>query len=358
MRKLGMPYTLGPVGTMPVPGCFGFVMRFNREARKCVVFLGWPDHEAGPSAINCAGTGFLLLYQGGFYLVTARHVAEVLGDVGFCVRVNQKDGSSKLLHAERVPWAYHPDSSVDVAISGFGISAQQGFDFLYLDGEILLLKQEQENTDWVEVGDVCYTAGLWRLLEGKEKNLPIIHTGHIARLAGEERIPVKAPNRPDGREMVDGYLVEAQTLSGLSGSPVFIRPSLNLELDANDMTNPGKQERLKLVAYRENVKLLGLWQAAWDLPSGEVLSGERGKQVVVPVGMGIVVPASRIVEVLELPVLKEPRNAAKKQRELKNAAEPQATGVEPSGSTEENPNVREDFMRLQAAAAQKQKQDG
>jgi hypothetical protein len=348
-------YTLGPEKRQAIPGAPGFTMRFNRAARKCVVFLGYPDRDTGPNAIICEGTGFLILYQGGFYLVTARHVAVTLGDVGWCVRVNKKDGTCHLIDADNVPWVFHPDNTVDVAVCGFGISAAQGYDFLYADGDILFLRKENETSDWVEVGDMCYTVGLWRLLEGKERNLPVVHTGNIARLAGEEKIPVRAPNKPEGRELVDGYLVEAQTLSGLSGSPVFIRPSIRLAMQGTRDSPDGEKEQLDLLAYREHVKLMGLWQAAWDAPAGEVLTAEHGRQNVVPVGMGIVVPASRIVEVLEMPILKGPRDAARRVRELHNIAEPQSTGAGVSGrsdrpSTDANPTHREDFNSLLGAA--------
>jgi hypothetical protein len=299
-------------------------MRLSRDARKCVVFLGYPEREKGETAIRCEGTGFLLLYKGGFHLVTARHVAKSLGDIGWATRVNRLDGSCGLFDAENVPWAFHPDDTVDIAVCGFTLSRAQGYDFLYIDGEILLLNQAQEaSADWVEVGDMCYTVGLWRYLEGRERNLPVVHSGNIARLAGEEKIPVSAPGKPGGRELVDGYLVEAQTLRGLSGSPVFIRPSLNLALDAkrNDPFG-GPSERIELVAYHEHVKLLGLWQAAWDAPAGEVLTAEHGRQNIVPVGMGIVVPASKIIEVLELPAVSAKRDMQKRRENEANLANP------------------------------------
>ena len=326
-----------------------------------VVFLGFPDRSAGPSDITCVGTGFLLMYDGGFYLVTARHVAEVLGDTGFCTRVNTLDGGSRNLEPDhKVTWVYHSDPTVDVAIVGFGISRAEGFDFLYLD-EILLIKEDRENDEFIETGDLCYTIGLWRLLEGKGRNLPIAHTGHIARLPGNEKIPITDKRQSEGYVLVDGYLVEAQTLSGLSGAPVFIRPSALLSLDAIRQDVPGTpQEHLKLIAYREEVALLGLWQAAWDAPASEVIVTDRGRQMTVPVGMGVVVPTSRIVEVLELPALKEPRETAKKARELANAAEPQTTGasraeatVRVSDETNANPDHKEDFNRLVSAASKK-----
>jgi hypothetical protein len=300
-------------------------MRFNREARKCVVFLGYPDWEGGANAIRCEGTGFLLQYRGGFHLVTARHVAESLGDVGWATRVNRLDGTCALIEAENVPWVFHPDHTVDIAICGFMLSRAAGYDFFYVDGDILLLQAAQEaSADWVEVGDICYTVGLWRLLEGKGRNLPIVHTGNIARLAGEEPIPVQSKNQPSGRELVDGYLVEAQTLRGLSGSPVFIRPSLRLSMDARRADPFGApDEKLELMAYHEQVKLLGLWQAAWDAPSDQIMTAELGRQNTVPVGMGIVVPASKIIEVLESTVMYEKRARMKKIEDDAAKAKPE-----------------------------------
>ena len=130
--------------------------------------------------------------------------------------------------------------------------------------------------------------------------------------------------------MVDGYLVEAQTLSGLSGAPVFIRRSIRLGMHASPDAAPDTPETINLVAYMEEVSLLGIWQAAWEAPAGEVVAVDRGRQMTVPVGMGVVVPAARIVDILELPELKEPRDAARRKRELERAATPQSTGV--SGS--------------------------
>jgi Trypsin-like peptidase domain len=349
-------WTLGRVKIVPVSE--GFAVRLTRAARKCVVFLGYPDPGNPETGIICQGTGFLVLYQGGFYLVTARHVAELLGDVGFCTRVNTHDGKSRNVPADqKVTWVYHPDSAVDVAVVGFGISATAGFDFLYLDEILLPTREKEVDPDFVDIGDLVYTVGLWRVLVGEERNLPVVHTGHVARLPGEEKIPVQGAL---GRtELVDAYLVEAQTLSGLSGSPVFLRPSVLVGFDnVKKREDPEKEVRLELIAYEERVALLGLWQAAWDAKAGEVLSADRGAPLTVPAGMGVVVPASKIVEVLELPILRERRAAEQRRREQSNAAKPQAIGViHPSSVTSpeavENPDHLEDFTRLVRAASKR-----
>ncbi len=178
-----LPYIFGLDSIQIVVGSPGFAMRFNQDSRKCVVFLGYPAYEAGPTAIRCEGTGFLLLYKGGFHLVTARHVAESLGDDGWATRVNKKDGTCGLIEATNVPWVFHPDNTVDIAVCGLALSAKDGYDFIYADGDILLLRIEEETTDWVEVGDMCYTVGLWRLLERIRLN-----PGHIQRRQRSWRI--------------------------------------------------------------------------------------------------------------------------------------------------------------------------
>lgn len=88
---------------------------------------------------------------------------------------------------------------------------------------------EFENSN-IGVGNFTYTIGLFRLLSGEKRNLPVCHFGTIAMLPGDERIPVTDWTDPDGRRriLVEGYLVKSQSLNGLSGSPVFVRPEIGL----------------------------------------------------------------------------------------------------------------------------------
>src|SRR6185437_1865569 len=77
----------------------------------------------------------------------------------------------------------------------------------------------------VGMGDFCYTIGLFRLLSGRKQNLPVVHFGTIARPIfdrDEEPVPIKDWRDPTGRSTIltNAYLVESQSLSGLSGAPV------------------------------------------------------------------------------------------------------------------------------------------
>jgi hypothetical protein len=180
-------------------------------------------------------------------------------------------------------------------------------------------------------------------------------------LPGDELIPLKDWTDPQGKRtiFVDGYLVGSHGLSGLSGSPVFVRPEYDIELGGLFPRPPEVSEReFRFAAPRNQLRLLGLWQGSWDAPPDEVMTTQTGRGVTVSVGVGIVVPSERIVEVLDMPELKRPRD----EFLASAAANPQSAAISPAASvppsTDANPTHREDFMRLVGAAARKPEQEG
>jgi hypothetical protein len=387
------PYTLGPERRVPLSGCPGFFMRFNRDIRKCVVFLGYPEYGSGPTKVHFQGTGFLLRYEDFPYLVTARHVATLLTET-CAARVNKIDGTSINVIGENLPWVFHPDPTVDVAIVELMLPPKvyPGLDVIYMPQKLVLTSDMVSGNEYIELGDTCYTVGLFRVLTGNQRNLPVIHTGNLARLAGEEPIALKDQNSPSGTQFVDGHLVEAQSLSGLSGSPVFIRQSINYGVNVTEFdpavmkkeemqkviednikdgidaiksgkTRPLPRKFLQLTVHSAEVYLLGIWQAAWEAPAGEVIAIDRGQQMTVPVGMGVVVPASRILEVLESPVMNERRVHVRRAVADASAATPQAalrldnSLADSSSGSDANPSHREDFTSLLNAAVKKPAQE-
>jgi hypothetical protein len=362
-------FTLGPERRLAVPGCPGFFMRFNRDVRKCVVFLGYPEYGPAGTNIRFQGTGFLLIYKQHGYLITARHVADLLGDT-CATRINKQDGTSiNLIGEVPLPWVFHPDPAVDLAFMEFEPKHDFGLDVQWITDGTILTEEKTKGNHYIEIGDLCYTVGLFRVLTGNQRNLPIIHTGRLARMAGEELIPIKAQTSPGGKQLVDGYLIETQSLSGLSGSPVFIRRSHGFAMRAKLVeTAPSKEDFMKfppvptetdevdvvnMVAYSSEVFLLGVFQAAWEAPAGDVIAIDRGAQITVPVGIGVVVPAAKIIEMLELPNIKARREELDKQSAENTAATPQAIEARSSFSVsnEPNPRHREDFTSLLNAAA-------
>jgi hypothetical protein len=72
--------------------------------------------------------------------------------------------------------------------------------------------------------------------------------------------------------------------------------------------------------------------------------------------MGVLVPVTRLVEMLEYQDIKDSRTKAKQEREQNIAAALQSIPVE-SLPKADNPDHKEDFTRLANAAMKKQPQD-
>lgn len=194
-------------------------MHMGNVVHDAIVLVGWEDHAA-PSGIKCAGTAFLLHYQRAPYLVTAGHVAKVLEGSPFVIRVN-RNNRAELLPADDIRWVYHSDPLVDLAAIPFALPAKDSFQIKYLR-EDMIGTREALAAESIDVGDLCYTVGLFHLVHGQTRNMPMVHSGSIALMPPEgERIPVG--NKATGKtDWVEGYLIESRAINGASGSPVFL----------------------------------------------------------------------------------------------------------------------------------------
>ena len=280
-------------------------MRISDDVTRTVVFIGYPTSAPGKGGIDCIGTAFLLQYDGAPYLVTVRHVAEYVGSDPFLVRVNRLDAGADNLLIDGAKWFYDRNPDVDVAVLPLDFISERTHSIRFIDDAT---ESWWTNKAWkfgVGIGDFCYTVGLFRVLAGTSKNMPVIHFGIIARRfygAGAELIPVKDWRDPSGQKtiMTDAYLVQSQSLSGLSGAPVFVRPSNQLVrqelIDSNPHVHPSEMGE---AVANWHLQLIGMWQGAWDAPPGEVLTAERGNNARVPVGMGVVIPIDYVHYVLE-----------------------------------------------------------
>lgn len=293
-----MQYVLGhPIHAMNG----GLTVRIADDARKCVVFFGQSAPPAGE--IEYGGTGFIvsLPHDGmaSMYLLTCRHVARRLEKTGgFVIRANLKQGGSEPLQVDHVEWAYHPDKTVDLAATDFYFGPDVDHASYALEGTL------NRMTYKAHCGDPVNIVGLFRLHSGTHRSTPIVHCGHIAALAdAKERVPLKDRTTKEKIE-AEVHLVEAQTLEGLSGSPVFTHFYVRLR----DMVLPEGGHPLA----HGLVKLLGLYIGAWDGEAGELR---------VPLGMGLVVPFEKIMELLmDHPVLKDHRKQRLEYKRSRDAA--------------------------------------
>jgi hypothetical protein len=292
-------------------------MRVADDVQKSVVFIG---HGESEEFVTC-GTGFFMEYDQTGYLVTAQHIALQLGNDPFALRLNEiedgKAGTIQIDPAEDVaalfPWISHSDPTVDLAVFPMPFALRQsGFDCLFLAKNMMLTQQWAESES-VGIGNFCYAAGLFSLHAGKKRILPVLHTGHIAMMPSkDELVPAKDWTKQTGLVEIEAYLVELTNLEGLSGAPVFVRP----EVDFTGI--PFDDGRTRDTALPQaTLFLMGDWQGSWTAPIDHTRSTTR-----VPVGMGIVVPAEKLIELFESAACKEAREKWLAAIDARNAPGP------------------------------------
>lgn len=281
-------------------------MRINDDLLSTVVFIGYPSHDPEKGGIDCIGTAFLLRHEGFPYLVTVRHLAEFVGSDPFLLRVNRAGGAENIL-VDNANWHYDTDPTVDAAVLPLdGILDGAEYHVRFIDDAKEVWWANKAWKYGVGIGDFCYTIGLFRVMSGRTRNLPVVHFGTLARRIHdpeEEPIPVRDWRESTGNKTIftNAYLVESQSLSGLSGAPVFVRVSNHFVSEEMIKSNPHLHpaEMGDAVAMW-HLHLIGIWQGAWDAPPSDVLGIERGQGIRVPVGMGVVVPIDAVHRILAL----------------------------------------------------------
>ena len=309
-------------------------MKIEENVRKCVVFIG----HGGGDNFTAAATGFFVSWDGCPYLVTARHVAENLGNFPFQVRMNTKDGASGefTFDAEADPidtWWFSADPEIDIAAILFPIHLQGGdLDQLAIASTLLLSDFAAKAAD-IGVGDTCYAIGLFRLLQGKKRNFPVVHAGSIAAMPGDESIPVRDRSSHRLRH-VRGYLVELTNLDGLSGSPVLVRSSISAIVHQLNIVPNGRTPILSrgnevaVSVPNHDTKLLGVWSSSWDASPSDVLGvSSPGAGTRVPVGLGTVIPTQGLLDLLDRNEVKMHRQAYKDQNFATTAAAPDSSSA-------------------------------
>jgi len=290
-------------------------MRLYDDARKLVVYLGYPKAGNNRDLRTIVGTGFLIEHDNTSYLVTAGHVAQLLEDRSVGVRLTDRRNFARVLEFSNIKWWFHQDASVDVAAMEFSTPEWADVSPWHTKWFVTAFKRGTKN---IGAGDMAHIVGAFKFLPGTKRNMPTVHTGHIALMADEEPIPIK-------HWRTEGYLIEAQTLDTLSGSPVLVRRSLTTKMKISNLDSKPLN-----VWLHGSLWLLGLWHGAWY---GKPKERGRipGNDVRIPAGMGICVPAIKIIEVLERAELKTNRAKVKAAEAARNA--PELQSAEPAFAT-------------------------
>jgi hypothetical protein len=280
-----------------------------RIADEIVKSVGFVSRDTDP--LRYAGTAFIVQVpfdenSGCLHLVTAKHVADVVG-TDFVIAFNGKDSRPLFVKNGGVPWYFHPTepNSVDAAVIPFASARIHEYDISPIPIQIFADDARIREYD-IGLGDEIFSVGLFTRYFGHTMLTPIVRTGNIAMMPSE---PV--PLGPFG--LAEAYLAEGRSIGGLSGSPVFCR---------NTVKMPGVdlKGQIKHVGGVGQIHLLGLVHGHWDLP---MQFSESEKAEAVNMGVSIVIPAKKILEILYSPALMEVRNEAF-QRSIPDSRVPQS----------------------------------
>ncbi len=274
-------------------------MRVPDEIQKCVVFVG----REGNHEIEYGGTsvivGFLEDVNGRKfrvpYLVTAGHVARKLGSGTFWVRANTQTNAQDFEAgpAAGAVWRFHPDPKVDVAVCPWFIPTT--IDGLPVNSDMFLTPESIKEYN-IGIGDEVFVVGLFTKVKGQVRNIPIVRMGNLAMLPGEP-VPTKLGK-------MDAYLIEARSIGGISGSPVFVRQTVFV---SNTVHKWGTAEFVDVYAGGP-FSVLGLIHGHWEIDPEDLNDpnipwlGESEKGGV-NLGIAIVIPAFKVLEAFMHPDL-------------------------------------------------------
>jgi len=257
------------------------------------------DGDLRPDDLDPVGTGFIVSVPckelpsiRTFCFVTARHVITGTSPgIDLAISVNGRLSGRRILETEG-EWCFHQDKTVDLA--AICLSTLPGSDVASFAVEDFFDPDSEDNR--ITVGDEVFFPGLFTRAPGQTQNTPIVRHGNLALL-------------PDGpiqtnEGLADVYLIEARSIGGISGSPVFVRESVSFIAEEED------GRRVSITGIGET-RLLGVIQAHWDVKENDINAFEFAHNPKgVNMGVALVVPAQKIVELMEHPDIAARRKKA------------------------------------------------
>ncbi len=203
--------------------------RISDELLNSVIYIykTGQDAEVGTQS---GGTGFLVSVPSKTddkksfgYIVTNKHVIDKAGGTP-TVRFTDLKGNVSIVSSMQSDWACHLDGD-DVAIIAIKGEYLEQIRHCCIPVS-LFLSREIININDVGPGDDVFTIGRFIQHDGKQKNTPVVMFGNISMMPNEK---VRISTADSQMHDQDAFLVETHSLSGFSGSPVFLNRILNNE---------------------------------------------------------------------------------------------------------------------------------
>lgn len=284
-------------------------MIIPEQLRRSVAFICYTDKNGDKR--YCGTCFFFALKEEEFggtftHTITAKHVIvgvkEKSRDGKAIVRVNLTEGGVEYLETNADDWFSDPDDPTDVAILEWVPEVGGKYAVAHIQDD-MVMPDEVEFRKRPGHGDDVAIIGLFVNHAGQKRNLPIVRAGNIAALP-EEKVSTKEFGD------IDAFLVECRSIGGLSGSPVFAH------LTAPRVTEDGVAELNIRTRY---VWLLGLIHGHYDAPTPNedtivdlTTDNEEFDRERINMGIAIVIPAKKIMDALNHPLM-----AKKREEEMK-----------------------------------------
>ena len=292
--------------------------RIAEKDLESVIYLYRSRYDAEHGLQN-GGTGFLISVPSPahpehehVYAVTNRHVIQ--GGSPVIRRNAPPDGGMDILETGTSNWLCDPDH--DLAICFIGDLGARRF---------CVVRQDKFITDHVireydiGPGDDTMMFGRFVNKDGKQKNTPTVRFGSIAMMPNE---PIDVNNQPEY-----AFLVEVRSISGYSGSPVFVHLPLFASKRNPDPSKSGPWLLGINCAYITNPEPL-------RHSNGSLVEG--GYWVNSNTGIAVIIPAWELRKLLDRQDVKMARDQADDELSKRKIA----SGVVLTSSEEEPRNPK------------------
>jgi hypothetical protein len=281
-----------------------------RQFLEISIFL-YPSVEDAKNRVRWGGSGFLLgvLSEANpsavhLYAVTNHHVA--LGAP--VVRLMNENGNAEIHDGVASDWIEHPDGD-DLAIRPLGAVAERSYTFIGVLPDSLLAQSDLTEYG-VGPGDECLMMGRYINHAGTQFDRSAIRFGNLAMLPE----PIWQKDRSFDQE---SFLVDMRSVSGFSGSPVFVyyeQSGPREPIPKSSTPNLGALFGKPWSGLLGKTWLLGVnWG---NLPVWEEMKDTHGVslgRVRINSSMACVVPAWKLVELLEVDEVVKPKKEAEKK---------------------------------------------
>jgi len=264
--------------------------RISDQIRESVFYV-YPSVAAAERGEGAGGSGFFMSVpstkvpdSGYIYGITNAHVVRRCGDSPV-VRLNSMDGQAISLVSRAEHWVFHPAQD-DLAAAPLSVPKEVQAKWIPV-GACISPDVIAEHD--IGPGDDVYMVGRYVDHGGRQRNWPSVRFGNLSMMNWE-------PIRLESGLLQEAFLVECRSVGGFSGSPVFVWiPPM--------AARPGVKA---IYASGFGPWLLGVDCGHLDATHPVVDLGGKfhpeGWRARASSGMAVVVPAWKVVELLNDPV--------------------------------------------------------